>query len=70
MPQIGTYRFLNVLQAEGEYRTFSNFLAMVLSKANGAKNKVQFSRNELREARQIFRGLLRLMIDFKRLNVC
>lgn len=53
--------FMEVWPALGQYQAFSNFLAMTVRKADGSKDKVRFSRSELREARQLFTGLLQLM---------
>lgn len=53
--------FLELWPAIGEYQAFSNFLAMTVRKADGSKDKVRFSRSELREARQLFTGLLQFM---------
>jgi hypothetical protein len=57
--------FLEVWPPNGGYRAFSNFLAMTVRKSDGSKEKVRFSRDELREARQIFIGLLQVMNDGK-----
>ncbi len=53
--------FLEIWPPNGQYRAHSNFLAMTVRKADGSKDKVRFSRSELREARQIFSGLLQLV---------
>jgi len=53
--------FLEIWPPDGQYRAHSNFLAMTVRKADGSKDKVRFSRSELREARQLFTGLLQLM---------
>ena len=57
--------FLEVWPPGGGYRAFSNFLAMTVRKGDGSKEKVHFSRDELREARQIFIGLLQVMNEGK-----
>ena len=53
--------FLEVWPPDDVYRAYSNFLAMTVTKADGSKDKAIFSRNELKEARAIYPGLLEVM---------
>ena len=50
--------FLEVWTPSGEHRTHSNFLAMTVQMADGAKPKVTFNRDELRQARNMFRNMI------------
>jgi hypothetical protein len=50
--------FLEFFPTNGRPFPSSNFLAMTVQMADGSKNRVRFSREELREAREIFRNLI------------
>lgn len=50
--------FMEVWPPARDYRAHSNFLAMTVQKADGSKPTTVFSRNELRQAREIFQNLI------------
>ena len=50
--------FLEVWSPVGGYRAHSNFLAMVVSKADGTKQQVEFSRSDIRAAREFYQDFL------------